>query len=103
MTVQHLLVFGVTDIRAFRVECTKCGTAVTYERDQRFRILPSCPSCQEQFDTRQRPRLVETLESLVHQLQSVDDDGPVRLRFQIDRAASPDDRKIAPGETAEIP
>jgi hypothetical protein len=87
MTIEHVLVFGIGDIRGFRVECAKCRTSITYDREERFRIPPACPSCREPFETRERPRLLEQLEHVVQQLQALEEDVPVRLRFQIDRGS----------------
>lgn len=47
MTREHRLVVSVEEISAVRWQCTKCGSAISYQLDQSIRLPQTCVACHE--------------------------------------------------------
>jgi hypothetical protein len=50
MTAEHLTLLEPRDVRAIRIVCTRCRSALTLQLEETIHVPEACPVCREDWD-----------------------------------------------------
>jgi len=90
MTVEERYVVDLNDIRAIRIECTNCGTAVTFKAADWAQYPSQCPGCAVSWHHGDPSLEFQMLAGFAFNLRrlAADSTRTFRLRLELDRPKS---------------
>jgi hypothetical protein len=90
MTIEHRMIFAVSDVLAIRMECARCHAAVSCKLDQTISVPDECPGCHQTWRDRAFPQaenqVLERLISAIKAMREVEHASGMRygLRLEFD-------------------
>lgn len=87
MTIEHRLIVDLREVRALRVECTRCHAAVSFRLDESISVPMSCPGCRTAWIDAFRPETVvidEVVSAIKTLLRLTTEKPPCVLRLEVD-------------------
>jgi hypothetical protein len=88
MTIEDRVVLDLADIRAIRLECSRCGTTVSFKAEGWDKIPAQCAGCGESWHNGESTPVFQAVNRLAVGLRGVIGSTPTmtfRVRLELDR------------------
>ena len=94
MTKEHRIIFGLSDLKNFRVVCRNCKGATTYPVSAKKSYLTDhCPHCKTQFSLGSDKGVIDKLVEAMQSVLANDDSLKVDLEFEMEDQPSEEPEK----------
>ena len=94
MTKEHRIIFGLSDLKNFRVVCRNCKGGTTYPVSaEKSYLTDHCPHCKTQFSLGSDKGVIDKLVGAMQSVLANDDSLKVDLEFEMEDQPSEEPEK----------